>query len=193
MKLTTVTPPAGEPVTLAEAKDHLRVTSDDEDTLIRSLITAARQRMELATWRAFMTQTLRLTLDCWPGCGRIELPRPPLQSVTSVQYTLEDESVNTFAASNYITDTDSEPGQVALKTTSTSWPSATLQAVNGIQVTYVAGYGDAEDVPQVLRQGILLIVGHYYENREDVVVGSGLTASRLPDASDLIVNLYKVR
>lgn len=166
MRLKLVTGPAHEPVSLDEAKLHLRIDSSDENTIISALITAAREYIEHACRRALITQTWRLSLDDWPVTGdEIELPRAPLVSVTSVVYTDSDGTATTWAAANYEVDTDSQPGRIKLAY-GESWPSATLKASNPIQITYIAGYGNAVDVPQHLRQAIMLLVGHWYENRE---------------------------
>jgi len=192
MKLTVSTPPAEEPITLTEAKLHLRVDDDADDALIAALITAARQRIEAATWRSLITQTLVLRLDEWPAGNCIELPRPPLVSVTSVQYTDEAGSTTTFASSNYLVSTAGDPGAIVLKSTS-AWPTATPQAVDGVTVTYVAGYGEAVDVPQIIKQAILMTVGHWYENREEAVVGAGFTGAKVPFAVQSIIDMFKVR
>lgn len=171
MRLKLITDPAEEPVSLTEAKAHLRVDIDDDDTFIASLITAAREYVEGAAHRAFVTQTWRLNLDEWPGDDEIELPRPPLQSVTSITYKDSDGTTTTWSSSEYEVDTDSEPGRVKLAY-GYSWPSATLAATNPIKITFVAGYGDAEDVPQKWKQAILLLLGHWYENREATIAGT---------------------
>lgn len=178
MTLTLVTPPANEPLSLADAKAHLRVDHSDEDTLINALIAAAREDAEDFRNQSFITQTWKLTLDVWPTePDVIELPRGPV-SVTSVKYTDEDGNTSTFASSNYVEDLESEPARLALKR-SASWPSDTLQVVNGIEVTYVAGYGDdASDVPAAVVEALKLMIGHYYENREATITGTII--SRIP-------------
>jgi len=169
MSLTIYTEPTREPLLLEETKLHCRVDTDDDDTLILGLITAAREQAEATTRRALITQTWDLVMDAFPGEDRIELPLPPLQSVTSITYVDSDGNTNTFSSSKYIVDTDSEPGRVVL-VTGESWPSDTLRAAAGVTVRFVCGYGDAaSDVPRSIRQGMLLAVGHWYENREATV------------------------
>ena len=168
---TVMQPPALEPVSLDEAKAHLRVTSADEDAYIASLITAAREWCEGFQQRAYVTQTRKLVLDRFPGGCAIYLPRPPLQSVTSIVYTDSEGAQYTVDADSYIVDTDAEPGRIVLAY-GASWPSVTLRPAAGVEITYVAGYGDASDVPQKVKQAMLLLVGHWYEQREAVLVGS---------------------
>jgi uncharacterized phiE125 gp8 family phage protein len=187
-----ITAPAAEPVTLAEAKTHLRVDHDAEDEEIESLITDARQDLEQGTWRALMTQTWELSLPGWPEDGRIELPYPPLQSVTWVKYTDDEGVTTTVDSSLYVVDTYAEPGVVMPKA-GESWPSFSPAAANPIVVRYVAGYGDAEDVPSLLKRAMKLLIGHWYENREATVVAAGTVATELPLAVDSIVFKYQVR
>lgn len=193
--LTVTSAPAAEPVTLGQAKDHLRVDHASDDTLISDLIAVARQRGEDYTGRAFVTQTLRLSLDAWPGeqeehlwegtrlgpdltfaAREILLPRPPLQSVSSVVTFDDDDVSSTFDSDNYFVDTDGEPGRVVLRR-GQSWPTA-LRVGNAIQITYVAGYSDAggsptvdglrENVPAAIKRAVLADVAHLYENRGDM-------------------------
>ena len=180
--LTLVTAPAAEPVSLAEAKAHLRIDSADDDSLITALISAARQAAESHTRRALITQTWRLTLDRFPAAPQpwwggvregadmpaagsvIELPRPPLVSVTSVTTYDDADNATVASAASYFVDTDGVLGRVALRSGKT-WP-VTLRVAGGVEVLFVAGYGAASAVPQAIRQGMLMQIGHLYENRE---------------------------
>lgn len=171
MSVKLITAPAAEPVTLAEAKAQCRVDIDTDDTLIGNLIVAAREYCEMHDWRVFMPQTWELYLDAWPSTNAIEIPKSPLQSVTFFQYTDEDGNTATLASSQYLVDTVSDPGWLMLKS-AYSWPSVTLQDVNGIAIRFVAGYASAADVPRRAKQAMLLLVGHWYENRENSTVGT---------------------
>jgi len=169
--LRVITPPSVEPVSVDEVKAQARVDLADEDALIQGYIRAARETLERLLWRAFITQTLELTLDGWPEGSEIRLPRPPLQSVTAVRYITEDGTLKTLDPALYVVDTASEPGRVVLKR-GKSWPSETLAPAAGVKVEYVAGYGDqASDVPEPIRQAILLLAAHWYEHREAVSEG----------------------
>jgi len=190
--VAVITPPSVEPMTKAEVKLHLRVDHTTDDTLIDSLIIAARQRVENVTWRALVTQTLELTLDAWPEGNKIDLPRPPLQSVTSVTYTDSAGAAVVWGSANYQVITQGTPGRI-VPAYGVSWPSVTLRAANGIAVRYVAGYGLAAAVPDLLKAAIKLLVGHWYENREATVVGAGMTATPLPLAVESILYDYMVR
>lgn len=152
MFLRQITPPAIEPVTLEEAKQHLRVDGNEEDSLIAALITAARQKAEDYTRRAFITQTWELALDS--ACGVLHLPRPPVQTVETV--TVDGEVIT--------------PEKYALVGTEYLHVKMPLNAVTpgGVVIRYKAGYGDAPtDMPQAIRQAIMMLVAHLYEHRGD--------------------------
>jgi len=156
-----------EPVTLTEAKAHVRVTGTDEDTLITSLIIAARQHIEDLTGRAFIQQTWVLKMDQFPADNLITLPRCPALSVTSIGYVDTDGNSQTVSSANYQTDLSSEPARIFPDPdASDTWPG-TDDVLDAVTVTYTAGYGtSASSVPQWIKQAVLLLVGHWYENRE---------------------------
>lgn len=152
-----------EPVSLEEVKPQLRIDIDDDsyDGVLNPLIKAAREWCEEYQNRAYITQTFELALDEWPHCHTILLPRPNLQSIESVQY-VEAGNMVTWGAANFYIDTFAEPGFLIA---SGSWPDSSLPRVNGIIVTYKAGYGDSSDtVPQRIKQAITLLVCHWFEN-----------------------------
>jgi len=186
---TLVTPPTEEPVTLTEIKDHLHISSTAEDSILTLYAQMAREAVENECWRALLPQTWTLYLDAWPAGGVIELPRPPLRSVTHIKYTDDAGAVHTFAASNYRVDTASEPGRVVLAPDA-SWPSDALDSANAIAVTFVAGYADASDVPGMAKAAILLQAGEIYANREAVIVGS---TPQVAPAVQRVINLLRVR
>lgn len=171
MPLALVTGPAETPVTLAEAKAHLRVLGSAEDALIAALVASATQHIEGrqgVLGRALVTQTWDLYLDGFPRyrAGRIELPLPPLQSVTSVKYTDAAGVEQTVAPSAYMVDTMHPVGRVR-PVYQTFWPVPRLDE-GSVRVRFVAGYGGAAAVPQPLKQAILLLAGHWWLNREAV-------------------------
>lgn len=156
-----------EPVSLAEAKEHLRVTHALDDALIAALITAARQVAENELGRALMTQTWQKTLDQFPAS--IELPYPPVQAIQSVTYLDDSGALTLLAPASYTLDERSEPGWL-VPAYGYEWPT-TLDSVNAVTITYTAGYADAAAVPAAIKAWINLHVGHLYENRESTVPG----------------------
>lgn len=183
MALICVTEPVVEPVTLAEAKLHMRVDVSDDDTLIAALVKTAREYIELLTRPrvAMVTQTWRYVADTFPPSDTLELRPWPLQTVTSVKYTDDDGVTTTMPSSDYLVDSTSAPGRLRLRSHA-SWPSVTLQELNGLTIEFTAGYGDTgASVPAALRQAILLMIGQWYENRESSLV-TGAVAKELPFA-----------
>lgn len=176
------TAPATEPISVTEAKSFMGVTISSDDTLIGVLIQAAREAAEHYTRRAFITQTLELHLEgapvrpdpWWDGVRQgvmpraernyIELPRAPLQSVTSVLYYTVDDTETTFSSSNYFVDADMEPGRVIL-TYGQSWPT-NVRDNKALKVTYVAGYGNAVDVPAGIKRALYAQVSALYNKRD---------------------------
>lgn len=165
-----VTGPAEEPVTLSEAKIHLRVDGTAEDTLITGLIISARVTVENETNRALITQTWRYYLDRFP-CGAIRLPFGRLQSVASVKSTATDGTVRTLATSSYYADTKKLFGLVVLND-GYQWPADNLQPTSAVEVQFACGWTNAAALPGPLKSAILIQVGHLYENREAVVLGN---------------------
>jgi len=172
MALTIVTAPTREPLDLEELEEHLRLSETStgaEDMPLLWYLETARRYCEKAQGRAYLEQTLRLTLDRWPAGKYIEIPRPPLISISHVKYYATGGTAATMTAGNYYVDTAGEPGRVHLGY-GESWPSETLRPANGVEVEFVAGYGSvATAVPAEIKQAIKLLVGHLYENREAVV------------------------
>lgn len=187
--LDIVTQPAVEPLTTTDAKAHLRVDSSSEDTLIASYVTAARSYYEQAIWRALVTQTWAMRLEQWPDGECMVLPKPPLQSVTSIVYTDSDGTAHTMPTSDYIVYAQ-DPGRIWLAFNA-SWPSATLRPGPSIVITFVAGYGVAADVPEIDKQAIRLLLGHFYENRESVIAVPGISLAQLPMAVQSIVHMRR--
>lgn len=171
MVLNLKTAAAEEPVTLDEMKLHLRVTEDEENELIWSTIAAARGYIERTTRQQLITATYELFLDKFPTTGAkiIRLPRPPLQSVTSIKYVDIDGATQTLASSKYDVDIHSEPSRVA-ESFNNFWPS-TRNEVNAVTIEYLAGYGLATTVPPELKMAIKMLASHWFENRETVTIG----------------------
>lgn len=168
MALKLITPPATEPMTVSEAKTHLRVDFTDDDTYITSLVTAARKYCENFQNRSFITQTWELALDSFPE-SPFQLPNPPLQSVTSIKYFDTDNVEATFEATNYYVDTYSD--RVSLNY-SVSWPNITLRPINGVVIRFVTGY---TTIPAEVIHAIKILVAEWYENRTPI--GDNMTVS----------------
>lgn len=159
--IKVITGPASEPVTLNEAKLHCRIDGTDEDSLVTNLIVAAREYCESYQNRAYITQTIEMVLDGWPRFP-LSITRPPLASVASVKYYGTDNTEYTLDAAKYYVDTNSEPGRICLAH-GVSLPTVTLREISSVKITYTAG---AATVSKKVIQAILMLVGHWYANRE---------------------------
>lgn len=182
-----ITAPAIEPVTATELRTELRTDSTSmPDAEANGIIAQARNMIEEMSGLALINQTWRLTLDQWPGYiepwwdgvrqtsvtellgGRprtITFPRYPLSAVSAVRTYNEAGTPTTQTIATYfIVDIESRPGRMGLKT-GQLWPTAS-QAINAIQIDYVAGFGTAAaDVPPVLRAAVLILAAYYYDHR----------------------------
>lgn len=184
-RLSLVTAPATEPVALDEAKTHLRVTSSDEDALIAGLIQAAREWCEGFTERAFITQSWRADYRYWND--PIRIPRPPLISLTSVEYYDLSNTLQTLSSSEYTVTGISSIGWGNIRPTiSAVWPPV-YPRDDAVQVSFQAGYGSASAVPSSLKSAMLLVIGHLYENRETT---TPLQIHKLPMGVEALLTPY---
>jgi uncharacterized phiE125 gp8 family phage protein len=176
--LTRQTAPAVEPVTLAEAKAHLRVDVSDDDAYIGTLITAAREWCEQYLDRTLVDTQWVMRFDAFPpdGTHDIELPRPPMVSsgtatAVALTFTFENGTTSTYSTASYRVDRASTPG--AVKTLyGQTWPPHLLDD-NAISVTWWAGYGaSGSSVPAAIRSAVLMLVGLFYEKRMAADAGS---------------------
>jgi uncharacterized phiE125 gp8 family phage protein len=172
--LTIDDPAEAEPITLAEAKAHLRVDFNTDDAYITALITAAREYCEKKQSRVYIETALIFSFNGIPGIGReIWLPVRPIISIDAVKIaqkggTVESPADITVAAAQY--DVDLAAGKIVLnKDFAPAYDAAKLPPYNSFIIEFTAGYGDAAtDVPATIKQAMLLIIGHWYEHREDV-------------------------
>jgi uncharacterized phiE125 gp8 family phage protein len=192
IRYVVTTPPASEPVTVAEAKTHCFIESGntDWDIYIGTLIQSAREFAEKYTGRALMTQTIIQYWDSFPGVcttnpyGAIKLFMPPVQSITSVKYIDEDEVEQTLTVNTqYKIDTVNEPTQI-VPAYDTDWPD-TLNQINSVYVEYVAGYSSAANVPQAIKDAMLLAIKETFDCRDN-------TVRKFPTKAEYLLNMYKI-
>ena len=177
--------PNGEPITVDEARLHLKIDSDitEDDALIAGLIRAARGKIESYTGKALLAQTRVVTLPYFPYAGmfiygsaysaagwrrdRVELPGGEIQSITSVQYL--DAAGTTQAltvTTDYIADTATRPAYI-VPAYGKTWP-ATYDQPNTVTITYVCGWATPIEVPDEIKTALIMLVAHLYENRAAV-------------------------
>lgn len=198
--LKRLTAPVVEPVTLAEARKHLRIEDDVtvEDDMISDWIVAAREACEEETGRCFVSSQWDMRVDTqsedW-GVGPLYLPRSPLISVDGIYYVDEDGVEQTLTSTLYQVDLYSEPGRI-VRAFNQLWPTMRSQ-MDGFRVRFTAGYpagspdtAAAENVPRRVKSAMKLMIGHLYANREAVLVGTRAQAVELPQgAKDLLFKL----
>lgn len=184
MTYALVTPPAAEPLTLADAKAHLRIDASDEDDLLNALIVAARQHLEAVTGLSLITQGWRKYLDRWPDDGLIQIAKGPLQVIESVTVYDADGVAETVSLDGHILDAVSQPARLFLE----SQPSP-RQMLNGIEIGFLAGFGDAAtDVPDALRRAMLMHVALMYELRG--AVSADMQPAAVPAGYERLISPY---
>lgn len=185
MGLSLVTAPTAMPVTRNEAKLHCRIDGNDEDTLIDGLIAAATDFVEKYTGSAIMTQTWRLTLDKFEDT--ILLPIGPVQAVNSITYYDVNGAQQNLSATVYQVDLTNDPQRI-VRSPEAEWPSVD-DRVNAISVTFTSGSAVA---PTSIKQSLLLLIGDWYRNRENTIVGAGSTATpQMPFAVHALLSNYR--
>ena len=190
MALKLITAPSTLPVTLAEAKAHLRIDHADEDTLITAFLHTAVAGAEHETGRALMAQTWEVTLDAFPDA--VELTRTPVQSITSVTYANSAGAPTVLSNVFYSLDAADEFGWAyVVPAYDGAWPE-TRDEINAVKVRYVAGYASAAEVPAAIKSWILLQVGALYENRESEAVKLGRGSALKMGFVDALLARYKV-
>ena len=183
--LTTVTPPAHEPVDLSAVKVHTRI--DDSETHwdddLRNMVAAAREMIEAHTGRSLVNRTLRLTIPQFPGQRQpIYLPAGPVRSITSIEYTDAAGVTQTLDAEDVqLFDADTAPSLFPLPMS--KWPETQADNLLAVRITYEAG--NSATIPAAARRCILLLVGHWWNNREAVTMTAG---TELPLAVERLLN-----
>ena len=177
-------PPAGEPLSLAEAKALLRVEHADDDAVITALIAAARGHVEALTRRALLTQTWRFVRDAWPADGRIAMRSGPLRSVIAARVFDAAGVAHMVDVQRFVVDVAA--GVIASPAWALPLPG---RCAAGIELDVELGYGAlASDVPAPLRQALLMILAHWYDNRGAVASGATL----LPAGATVLLEPYRV-
>ena len=187
MGLVLVSGPGAEPLTLDEVKAHVRIDGTTEDALLQSLILTSRLHIEAALGLALMTQSWRMVLDQWPEDGVVKLPLAPVQFVSVVRVLSSDGTPTVVDAASYGLDTSGRPARLAANAGVWVTPG---KGFAGIEIDFVAGFGaTAGDVPEPVRQALLLLVAHWYEHRDPIEIGKPATA--VPHAVSRLLNPYR--
>ena len=188
MSDTVSTTATGDPVSLADVKEHLNVTSNDDDNLLAGYIKAATNMLEARARRCFMHQTRQLKMRTFADSRyvqgrRIYPPRSPLSSVSSITYVDTAGTTQTLSSTRYISSTGDKPGFIS-ESYNNTWPDTRVHD-NDVTVTYVTGHSSAvSSVPQHVKLALKQVVAHWYRNREAATDG---TMKELPIGIDALL------
>lgn len=182
-----VTPPAVEPLTLAEAKTYLRVDTTDDDALIGALIVSARMMVEQRTQRVLITQGWRMVMDRFADPFFITVTVSPFQTLQALKVYNKDGTFTLIDPSQYLVDTNSTFARVCLL----NGLAQPTQAIMGITLDFTAGYGNTSaNVPEPLRQAMRELIYQWYDNRGDILQGS--EANHFPAIVQTLLEPYCV-
>jgi uncharacterized phiE125 gp8 family phage protein len=182
-----ITPPGAEPLSLAELKAHLRIDGGEEDVVLVSLIRVARDHLERTTGLALISQGWRLYLDCWPETGVVDIARGPVISVDTVRAFDELGEESEISLAGHVLDGVRRPARLWLR----ERPAA-RQAINGVEVDFTAGFGEAgEDVPDMLKRAMLIHAAHMYEFRGAVPLE--MQPAGMPEGYDRLLAPFLIR
>lgn len=197
MALNLVTGPVSEPVTLTEFKAHTRIDISDDDGLVAGYLLTAREMVEAQTRRKLMPQTWDYVIDYgWPyfgGVHQITLPVNPVISVTSITYTDNNGASQTLDASQYKAACRDSYSFI-VPAYGVTWPDVRCD-LGAVTVRFRAGYLDDSVSPSVdappwpLKQAILMLASHWYENRETV---DPRTLGSVPYGFESLISPYRI-
>ncbi len=161
MTIIDLSPPVAEPLTLAEVRAHLRLDTDDEDELLLSLITVAREHLEQETGLVLAVRNFRLCLDAWPDDGILTIARGPVRQVTDVTVYDGEGEATAVPLDGHLLDGEARPARLWLRDV-----PAPGRVLNGIEVEFVAGFGESgAEVPDTLKRAMLVQIGAMFACR----------------------------
>lgn len=189
-RVSTVTASTGQVVSTDEAKDHLRIIHTEDDSKIDALIRVATEQVEVFTNRFLLTQTKKITYDSFSE--DLIIPFGPVSSISHLKYYDEDGALTTLNASNYQYDILDIPILISRAPETYYWPNTQSAKQSSVEITFVAGYGNASAVPDVFKLAIMMTVAELYWNRTSVTETISSSSIRLPSTAELLVYPYKI-
>ena len=175
-KVTTL--PATEVLSRSEVKNYLKVDVTTDDTLIDTLITAARQWIENHCALGLLPQTILETFDELPAPGVLRLGVSPVRDVSAITYLDTAGAEQTLSTSIYKADTVSLPARI-IRRSGQTWPVVNEEK-SAASAIYTVGYDNASAVPAPIRQAMLLTIADMYDNRTDYI-------KKLPTAAEYML------
>lgn len=191
MPVTQTLPPVKKPVTEAELKSHLRVTSTAQDGEILAALEAAIAEIDGPglLGRAMISQQFEQPSGPVASSCDIELDITPAQSLDGVDFIKSDGSSLAADLADFELISDGERAWIRA---SNGWPSDLARRPDAIKLTFTAGFGDnPADVPATLRAAVKLLAAHRFEVREEVVIGT--ITSKIPRGVDHLLDLHRLR
>lgn len=190
--LELVTAPTSQPISMEEAKIHLRLgDQDEEDLLIETFLAAATEQAEEFTRRRFVTQTWKVFMDEFQcdSDDAILLPYPPTQSITHVKYyDVSGTLVTLVNNTDYVLDSKRKPARL-LPASNVVWPTVQTDKPNAVEIQFVCGYGTPSVVPSSIKAACLLILANLFEHRQELIVGN--IVNQIPKASEWLLWPYR--
>lgn len=187
MTYALLVPPAAEALTLADVKAHLRLDGTEEDTALAQLIATAREHLERETGLCLIEQKLRLYLDRWPGDGVIQIARGPVQAIDAVTVYGADGTASHPSLQDHLLDGKMRPARLWLRD-----PPVPGRAMNGIEIDFTAGYGQAgTDVPDPLKRAMLTHIAMMFAHRG--ALSPEQQPGAVPDGYDRLVAPFRLR
>ena len=185
------------PITLEEIKDHLQIERGEtgSDEVLKGLRAASVEMAQNITGLKLMSQKWDVYFDDWTAGNDIELPFSPLVSVaaTGITYTGSTSNTMTLGSTSWAVDTVSEPPRIVIDNTVNGWPTDELHYNNPIRIVGTYGYSASSDIPRSIRHAMLLMIGHWYENREETVTGVGLSMQEIPLGAQSLLEMYRTK
>lgn len=173
-------------ITVDEIKTQCRIDGTDEDDYLLTVAESVHEYLEKELNRALLSCGFSMVLNQWPEMG-YRLPRPPLVSIDSIKYYDVDGTEFDYPVANITHGSIS--GIFGVKG-SNSWPDTELRNFEPIVINFTAGYATVDEINPFIKQAALLIAGDYYENREESVIGQGVTIGEIPAGARRIIALH---
>ena len=174
MSIEITIPPSTSPISIAEVKSNSNIFHNDDDVLIQGYIDAAVEYVEKYCGIALIERAGNIYIDCFTDV--IYSPIHPLKDVSAINYIDQNGVTQTVNSSIYKVDYKSNPSKISLKANQ-SWPD-TANELNAVIIESEIGYGNASEVPNAIKQALLLIVDHWYEHRSII---SELSLNLIPE------------
>jgi uncharacterized phiE125 gp8 family phage protein len=194
MSLILITPPAAAPISIQEVRAQCRVDSVDEDALLMAYVRSATDAVEQMSGLRLIDQTWEYTVDAFPErCGWIRLPLAPLLALTSIVYLDAQGAAQTLPVTTYLLGGlgSTTPARIILAPNQ-QWPS-TWHGLGSVMIRFRAGWIDWNGIPESLRQAVLLLACHWFENRSTSAAGPDYgPVSYIPFGVRELIDPYRI-